>query len=92
MEWLQGLAAEPAIVSMAEEFDAIREQELCRTLDALPELSDAQRDEVRALTERIVKQILQRPMTHIKHEIGHHDPGMVLHLVRRLFGLRDTGS
>ncbi|MBN2307903.1 MAG: glutamyl-tRNA reductase [Candidatus Hydrogenedentes bacterium] len=88
-KWLRAIVAEPTIVSMARELRAIREQELEKTLAALPDLTEKQRQEVGYLTERIVNKILQSPMTQIKHEIGHHDPYTVLHLVRRLFGLKD---
>lgn len=90
MHWLKELAAEPAIASMSEELDLIRERELQKTLAALPELSDKEREEIAYLTKRIVNNILQRPMTGIKKEIRHHDPHAVLHLARRLFGLKDT--
>lgn len=88
--WLCSLAADPTIASMTREVDAIRERELQKTLDALPDLSEKQRDEVRYLTQRIVNSILQSPMTQLKQEIGHHDPHTVLHLVKRLFGLKDA--
>jgi glutamyl-tRNA reductase len=88
-KWLRGIAAEPTIVSMAEELRAVRERELEKTLAALPDLTEKQRQEVAYLTERIVNKILQSPMTQIKHEIGHHDPRTVLHLARRLFGLNE---
>jgi len=91
MRWLGGLAAEPAILSMSEELHAIRERELQKTLAALGDLTPRQREEVAYLTQRIVNSILQRPMTHIKHEIGHHDPGTVIHLVKRLFGIEESG-
>ena len=90
LRWMHGLAAEPTIVSMSEELNAIRERELQKTLAALPDLTDKQRQEVSYLTERIVNRILQQPMTQIKREIGHHDPHTVLHLVKRLFGLKET--
>lgn len=90
MRWMSGLAAEPTIVSMAEELHTIRERELRKTLASLPDLTQQQKDEIAYLTERIVKSILQRPMTQIKQEIGHHDPGTVIHLVKRLFGLEET--
>jgi glutamyl-tRNA reductase len=91
MRWMGGLAAEPAIVSMSEELHAIRERELQKTLTALDDLTPRQREEVAYLTQRIVNAILQRPITQIKHEIGHHDPGTVIHLVKRLFGIEETG-
>lgn len=88
-KWMRGIAAEPTIVSMNEELRAIREQELEKTLAALPDLTEKERQEITYLTERIVNKILQSPMTQIKHEIGHHDPHTVLHLARRLFGLKE---
>ncbi len=90
LKWKAGLAAEPTLMSMAEEFSAIRERELEKTLRTLPDLTEKQRDEVAYLTERIVKNILRRPMAEIKQEIGHHDPNTVIHLVKRMFGLEDT--
>jgi glutamyl-tRNA reductase len=90
MQWKDTLVAEPTFVSMSEELNTIRERELERTLSALPDLTETQRQEMAALTKRIVKSILQRSVVEIKHEIGHHDPNTVLHLVKRFFGLRDT--
>ena len=87
--WMQGLLAEPTIVSMSQELHAIRERELLKTLHALPDLTDAQRDEVTYLSKRIVNNILQRPMTQLKHEVAEQDPHTVLHLVKRLFGLEN---
>ncbi len=87
--WMHGLVAEPTFASMTEELKAIGQGELDKTLDSLPDLTDKQRQEVTFLTDRIVKRILQRSMTEIKQEIGHHDPGTVLHLVKRLFGIKD---
>jgi len=89
MCWMRGLAAEPTLVSISEELNAIRERELARTLAAMPDLTEEQRREVSYLTERIVRSILQQPMKRIKQEIGHHDPAAVLHLVKRIFGLKE---
>ncbi len=87
--WHQGLVAEPTIVSMAEELHSIRERELAKTLASLSDLTDKQRDEVTHLSKRIVNAILQRPMTQLKREVVRDDPHTVLHLVKRLFGLRE---
>jgi len=89
MRWRKGLRAEPAIVSMANELHAIRERELDKTLHALPDLTGKQREEVEYLTKRIVNTILQRPMTQLKREVTEDDPGRVLSLIKRLFGLKE---
>lgn len=88
--WLQGLVAEPTIVSMTEELNAIRERELQKTLASLPDLTDKQREEIAYLTKRIVNTILQRPMRQLKREVVEEDPHKVLHLVKRLFGLKEA--
>ena len=41
------------------------------------------------LTKRIVNTILQRPMTQLKREVTEDDPGRVLSLIKRLFGLKE---
>ena len=92
LDWRQSLYAEPTIVSMSQELHAIRERELQKTLDAMPELSPKQREEIEYLSKRIVNTILQRPMSQIKQEIIHEDPHRVLHLVKRLFGLEERAG
>lgn len=95
--WIHSLAAEPTIVSMSQELNAIRERELQKTLAALkypenatPEQVDAINQEVEYLTKRITNAILQRPMTQLKEEIAKDQNAAVLHLVRRLFGLKES--
>jgi glutamyl-tRNA reductase len=88
-QWMQGLLAEPTIVSMSRELNAIRERELTKTLRSLPDLTDTQRAEIEYLSKRIVNNILQRPMTQLKQEVVQQDAHNVLHLVKRLFGLEN---
>lgn len=90
MRWFYGLLAEPTIVSMTEELNAIREQELGKTLRSLSDLDPKAREEIEYLSKRIVNRILQRPMAQLKLEVAEDDPHSVLHLVKRLFGLQET--
>lgn len=92
MRWRQGLHAEPAIVSMSNEFNAIREKELERLLAQLPHLAEDDRKAIEYMSKRIVNQILQRPMMQIKEEMTAEDHHRVLNLVRRLFGLEERGA
>ncbi len=89
--WRGGLVAAPTIASMAEELHAIRERELAKTLAALPGLTEPQRAEIEYLSRRLVNAILHQPVTQLKHEVARqHDPHTVLHLVKRLFGLKES--
>lgn len=92
MKWRHGLFAEPTIVSMAQELNAIRQKELERTLKELGPLSPEQQQAIDYLTQRIVNKILQRPLTQLKEEVALEDPHRVLHLVKRLFGLEERHS
>ncbi|MCH8203729.1 MAG: glutamyl-tRNA reductase [Candidatus Hydrogenedentes bacterium] len=88
-KWLRSLAAEPTIVSLSKELNAVRERELEKTLARLRNLSDKDREEIEYLTKRIVNNILQRPLTQIKEEVHDADQLGVLQMVRRLFGLKE---
>ena len=92
MKWRRALFAEPTIVSMSHELHGIRERELKKTFAALADLTDKQRNEIEYLSNRIVNNILQRPLMQIKEEVGAEDPGRVLRLVKRLFGLEEGAS
>ena len=88
-KWYKSLVAEPTIVSLAAELNAVREQELAKTLAALPNLDDKQKEEITYLTKRIVNNLLQRPLAQIKQEAHREDHLTVLQLVRRIFGLKE---
>lgn len=92
MRWRQGLFAEPAIVSMSQEFHAIREREVERALAQLRHLNEEDQKAIDYMTKRIVNQILQRPMVQMKEEMSSGDPHGVLHIVRRLFGIEERTS
>ncbi len=89
LRWRRALFAEPTIVSMSQEFHAIRARELEKTMAALPGLTDKQREEIEYLSKRIVNNILERPLSQIKEEVNREDPRRVLRLVKRLFGLEE---
>jgi len=91
--WLQGLAAEPTIVSMNAEIHAIRERELQKGLNQLPDLGeqdDVVREIFAATLKRFANAVLHQPTVQLKREVAEQDPSKVLHLVKRLFGLKES--
>ncbi|MDZ4860274.1 MAG: glutamyl-tRNA reductase [Candidatus Hydrogenedentes bacterium] len=91
--WLQGLAAEPTIVSMAAGIHQIRERELQKTLVQLPDLGEhdhAVREIFTEFSKRFANAVLHQPTVQLKREVVDHDPHTVLHLVKRLFGLKES--
>ncbi len=90
MRWLQGLEAEPTIVAMNRELEAIRAREVEKSLKVLGELTPEQQREIDYLSRRLTKAFLQRPMTQLKAEAARADARPMLHLVKRLFGIEES--
>ena len=88
--WLNGLAAEPTIVSLSKQLHVIREREVEKTLSQLAHLSEKDREEVEYLAKRIVNSILQQPLTQLKQDAHHADHGALIRLVQRLFNLKES--
>jgi glutamyl-tRNA reductase len=88
--WLQGLVAEPTIVSMAAEINAIRERELQKLFVAMPDIGEKERDEITMFSKRFANAVLHRPTVQLKREVAEEDAHKVLHLVKRLFGLKES--
>lgn len=91
--WLQGLAAEPTIVSMSAGIHAIRERELEKSLAQLPDLgphTEQVREILTAFSKRFANAVLHQPTVQLKREVADEDAHKVLHLVKRLFGLKES--
>ncbi len=86
-EWWEQREIVPTIAALRDQADGIREEELRRTLSRLPELTDAERARIEAMTKAIVKKILHRPLTHMKER---RDGDGAVEAVRELFGLHHT--
>jgi len=92
MNFLHSLDMLPLIADIQQQAETIRRIELQKTLRRLPDLTDAQRTRIEALTLVLVKKILDRPTNHLRAEATL--PGALEYaaLVRSLFGLEDHGS
>ncbi|HDP34266.1 MAG TPA: glutamyl-tRNA reductase, partial [Candidatus Hydrogenedentes bacterium] len=90
LAWRRRLNMEPLIAALTQRFNKIREQELKRTLDKLPELSPEKRGEIEKLSRRIINNLLRDPITAIKSEaLGDHSDTL-MELAQRLFGVHET--
>jgi glutamyl-tRNA reductase len=84
--WWHSLRAVPTIVSLRQELEAIRREEVAKTLRRHPQLQDGERHGIEALTWAIVKKALHRPLTRLKLHSGDQS---YLAVTRDLFGLDD---
>jgi glutamyl-tRNA reductase len=89
MGWLNSLQASPVIRKLHEHFESVREEEMHRALSKLPELPGETRQEIEAMTRRMIKRLLHTPTTRIKKAAGQKDSAAVMTWLTNLFGLDD---
>ena len=88
MAWLRTLDVGAVVKEFRESFHEIREAELARSLNKLPNLSEDDRREIEYLTERIVNKILNQPTQVLKEEASQHVGYKHLDAIKNLFGLK----
>ncbi|HSZ59737.1 MAG TPA: glutamyl-tRNA reductase [Tepidisphaeraceae bacterium] len=78
----------PAIRQLYERYHAIAQEELARTLNKLPNLSDAERSHLEDLSRRIVNKLLHDPVHTLRESGADHVPAaQYLHALEKLFAL-----
>lgn len=87
--WRRGLKAAPAITSLRERAELIRQGELARLDGQWDGLSEADRARVEALTRGIVNKLLHEPTVRVRAAAEEGDGEALRHLesLRHLFGL-----
>jgi glutamyl-tRNA reductase len=87
--WRRGLKAAPAITSLRERAELIRQGELARLDGQWDGLSEADRARVEALTKGIVNKLLHEPTVRVRAAAEEGDGEALRHLesLRHLFGL-----
>jgi glutamyl-tRNA reductase len=79
----------PLITGMRERAEVIRRDELARTLRRMPDLTDLERERIEALTQSLVKKLLDQPTRRLRAEAAcPHAPEFAT-VTRTLFGLED---
>jgi glutamyl-tRNA reductase len=85
--WFRTLDAVPTIVALRDRVEAIRRQELERSLNGLGLTDDRQRDGVERLTRAIVNKILHAPLTMLRRNRADPADAAYLEAARLLFRL-----
>ena len=92
MDWWRARQVVPTITDLREFGDAIREAEVQRALKRLSDLTPAQRQVVESMAQRIVGQLLHRPLTMVKHDAEGANMAQVLRYLFQLDGAPELGS
>ncbi|MHB8191440.1 MAG: glutamyl-tRNA reductase [Ferrimicrobium sp.] len=77
----------PMLASLYERSDAVRAQELARTLSRLGDMTPEVQAEVEQLSRRIVAKLLHRPASTLRERAGSEEFSQFAEDFRRIFGL-----
>lgn len=86
-QYLRSLDMLPVIADLRRQAEAIRRAELQKTLRHLPDLTEAERARVEALTEALVKKLLDAPTNRLRAEAACPHAPEYAAVARTLFGL-----
>ncbi len=91
-EFLKSLEMLPIISNIRQQAESIRQVELDKTLRHLPDLTDAERDHIEAMTQALVKKLLHTPTHRLRAEASCPHAPEYATVARTLFGLKhETG-
>ncbi len=86
-KWRREHTVQPVIVDLRRKAEEIRQRELQRALEALPDADDRVREQLQFLSQTLVKKLLHHPTMNLREEALRGEPQPYAHVVRRLFGL-----
>jgi glutamyl-tRNA reductase len=87
--YLKSLDMLPIIADIRQQAEAIRLMELEKSLRRMPDLTDAERERIEALTQALVKKILDHPTRRLRTEATSPRAPEVAAMARLLFNLSD---
>jgi glutamyl-tRNA reductase len=88
--WNRSRQMGPIIDQLFKRYHAMAQEEVARTLNKMPNLSDADREQLDELVRRVVNKLLHDPISTLKQSDNSHTPaGPYLHALTKLFQLPD---
>lgn len=90
LKWQASLSAVPTIVALKDKADAIRREELEKTLRKLEGLEEKEIKSIESLTSTIVNKLIHLPTAALKSEI--EDKDTMVDIVNRIFDLNTNSS
>ena len=90
-EYMKSLEMIPIISDIRQQAESIRKEMLEKTLRRLPDLTEAERTRIEAMTQALVKQILHAPTNRLRAEASCPHAPEYAAVARTLFGLQSEG-
>lgn len=88
-EYMESLEMLPIIADMRKQAEEIRQGILKKNLSKMPDLTDAERERIEAMTQALVKKIFEAPTQRLRAEASCPHAPEYAAVVRTLFGLKD---
>jgi glutamyl-tRNA reductase len=88
MDFLETLEMLPLITDIHEQAENIRNAVLEKTLRRLPDLTEAERRQIEAMTQALVKKLLANPTNHLRAEAKSPHAPEIASLTRTLFNVQ----
>ncbi len=92
MEFLASLEVLPLITDLRKQAEAIRQSELEKTFRHLPDLSESERARIEAMTQALVKKLLDSPTRQLRSQAGTPQAPDTAAVARTLFGLQNPAG
>ncbi|MCH8156863.1 MAG: glutamyl-tRNA reductase [Nitrospinae bacterium] len=87
--WMGSLDAVPTIVEIRSRAEAVRKEEIDKTLKKMPHLSEADKTAIQQMTTSMINKILHKPTIKLKQKAQSQDGHVYLKAIRHLFHLDD---
>lgn len=87
MEFMDSLEVLPVITGLREQAETIRQMELEKTLRHLPSLSTDERSRIEAMTQALVRKLLESPTRHLRAEASTPRASEYVAMMQALFDL-----
>lgn len=87
-DYMKSLEMIPIIADMRQQAESIRQSVLKKSLNRMPDLTDAERDRIEAMTQALVKKILDAPTQRLRAEAACPHAPEYAAVARTLFGLK----
>ncbi len=89
--WNRSRQMGPVIDQLYKRYHALAQEELARTINKLPNLTEAEREHLEELSRRIVNKLLHDPVQALRESDATHTPAAAyLHALTKLFHLPES--
>lgn len=88
-EYMKSLEMIPIIANIRQQAETIRQEMLDKTLRHLPDLTEAEREHIEAMTQALVKKLLHAPTNRLRAEASSARASEYAAVARNLFNLSD---